>query len=654
MKLTSILPGLRAQLSAALIGLGLALSAQAANQAANQTAKQVTHAAASINVAATAWTKSQQLFRLDEGHWLSLEKNGLRLNDAHGQTLAQFKLRAKQLDLRQQQGLWLALSMDADTQQAVVLQIDLAKPALRELQRLPAPPFSLEAQCWYRDQQGLLQAFLIGKEGISQQWLLQPEQQHSQLLRQLAVPPQTEQCLADDQSGSLLILEQTGRLWRYRADAEGPLQASLLGQLPEQGKHSAHMLSLAAGQVLVSQPQANYLWQAQRSQHLQRLKSAINSAARGAQTDSQLSVALPARAGQLNWLQRRHQPDGSSQWHTAQHKVELMPAPASSLPYAIVEPMVQTASMQQYGDSADDPAIWQHPVDGRLSRVLGTNKKFGLLVYDMQGRQTQALASGRLNNVDVRQNLRFTGSEQRFDLAMASQRDDNSLVLYQINPQGEVAELTRFATPLDKIYGFCLYQPLSGGLHAIVNDKDGRFLQYQISYRDTKFSAELAREFATASQPEACVADDKRGLLFIGEEKRGVWVLPADAHAQATMQLILPVGQDLVADTEGLALYHGQHASYLVVSSQGDHSYLVLEAQAPYRLRGKFRIGMNPALGIDGTSETDGIELSSANFGGVFSQGMLVVQDGYKRLPDGPQNFKYVPWSAIRDALRLP
>jgi 3-phytase len=27
---------------------------------------------------------------------------------------------------------------------------------------------------------------------------------------------------------------------------------------------------------------------------------------------------------------------------------------------------------------------------------------------------------------------------------------------------------------------------------------------------------------------------------------------------------------------------------------------------------------------------------------------MLVIQDGYKRLPDGPQNFKYVAWEVAK------
>ena len=80
------------------------------------------------------------------------------------------------------------------------------------------------------------------------------------------------------------------------------------------------------------------------------------------------------------------------------------------------------------------------------------------------------------------------------------------------------------------------------------------------------------------------------------------------------------------------------------------------ERNRPVRARDqlRLRIGINVAAGIDGSSETDGLEVSSANFGGPYAKGMLVIQDGYKRLPDGPQNFKYVAWADIAAALQLP
>jgi 3-phytase len=51
------------------------------------------------------------------------------------------------------------------------------------------------------------------------------------------------------------------------------------------------------------------------------------------------------------------------------------------------------------------------------------------------------------------------------------------------------------------------------------------------------------------------------------------------------------------------------------------------------------------ANGIDGVTNTDGIDVSNLNLGPLFPQGVFVVQDGTN---DGSnQNFKLVPWQSI-------
>ncbi|MBP1204539.1 myo-inositol-hexaphosphate 3-phosphohydrolase [Duganella sp. 1411] len=320
---------------------------------------------------------------------------------------------------------------------------------------------------------------------------------------------------------------------------------------------------------------------------------------------------------------------------------------------AIVVPRGQTEPVARQGDAADDPAIWRHPSEPAGARILGTNKKQGLLVYDLDGKQLQLLEVGRLNNVDVRQGVTVGG--RALDVAVATRRDDNSVMLFAIDAGGKVTPAGAFATGLNDIYGMCLYRPADGGLEAFINDKDGSFLQYRIEAGadGNGMAGRLLRRFKVASQPEGCVVDDRNARLFLGEEKRGVWTVSARADAPAKLSMVMPVGPQLVADVEGMGLYHGARADYLVVSSQGDNSYLVLDAKAPYRVRGSFRVGYNLAAGIDGTSETDGLEVSSANFGGPYAHGMLVIQDGYKRLPDGAQNFKYVAWDDVAKALKL-
>jgi len=142
--------------------------------------------------------------------------------------------------------------------------------------------------------------------------------------------------------------------------------------------------------------------------------------------------------------------------------------------------------------------------------------------------------------------------------------------------------------------------------------------------------------------------------LFLGEEDVGVWAVDARADQPATLTSVIKVGPQLHADVEGLALYQSEARDYLVISSQGNDSYLVLDAEPPFASRGAFRVGLNAALGIDGASETDGLEVTSVNLGGPWSKGLLVVQDGRKRMPEQTQNFKFVPWAEVTQALELP
>jgi len=329
------------------------------------------------------------------------------------------------------------------------------------------------------------------------------------------------------------------------------------------------------------------------------------------------------------------------------------PQAAISRNLPIVEAQAQTEPVTRRGDAADDPAIWIHPLDPAQSLILATNKKQGLLSYDLAGKTRQLLEVGRVNNVDVRQRVQLAGRALPVDLAVATQRDDNALAVFEIDANGTLRDVARIATDLDDIYGTCLYQPASGGLEVIANDQDGRFVQYRIDWRDNAYTGVPVRRFSVASQPEGCVVDDRAGRLFIGEEDHAIWTLAADASAVAAPHLVLPVGPRLVADVEGLAVYHGAHASYLIASSQGDNSFVVLDAQPPFAYRGAFRIGINAAAGIDGVSETDGLEVTALDLGGAYGEGMLVVQDGFNRLPDAPQNFKLVAWKDIARALGL-
>ena len=122
---------------------------------------------------------------------------------------------------------------------------------------------------------------------------------------------------------------------------------------------------------------------------------------------------------------------------------------------------------------------------------------------------------------------------------------------------------------------------------------------------------------------------------------------------KATPTQIFSINDSVTSDIEGMAVYQNAQNSWLVVSSQGNNSYALFEANKPYGYLGSFNVSADYSAKIDGSSETDGLDVTSMDLGGEYQQGLLVVQDGRNVMPVQPQNFKYVPFSRIIDALNL-
>ncbi len=66
----------------------------------------------------------------------------------------------------------------------------------------------------------------------------------------------------------------------------------------------------------------------------------------------------------------------------------------------------------------------------------------------------------------------------------------------------------------------------SGTLFAIVIGKDGQFRQFELTASVRGSRAKLVRQFSFGSIAEGCAADDRTGVLYVGDEMRGicVWV----------------------------------------------------------------------------------------------------------------------------------
>lgn len=629
-----------------LLGLCVGLAACQSNEA-QQVVSTAPALAISDSLIATENTQwLAPLPFLAKAERLLVSNKSLQLIDRDGQVLSELPGRFETLDHRADAGGLLVATLDKKRQQAVLAGLDAAQQWSAP-HYLPKTRFAIEGLCLYRDSARNDFLFLVGEEGIGEQWLVAEQGRPlaaPSLVRALSLPPESGSCQVDDRSESLYVNEENVGVWRYDAGAEAPLvrePVELVAPFGELAASAAGMAVLPNALLLLDSGAANLhlyqrsegRWQRAGVVSLQGLDEPEQLSARATQQGLELLLVddAGARQASLDWT----------------------PSAAPQAPVvAQVAPWVQTDGVPSLGDAADDPAIWVNTRHPERSRVLGTDKKGGLLAYDLVGKQLQDLRVGRLNNVDVRPG--FLLGKRQVDLAVASNRDHSSLHLFAIDPaSGVLSDIGQIATPLKEIYGLCLFKDRQGAIHAIANDKDGTFLQYRLGSTDGKASGQLVRRFKTETQPEGCVADDRSERLYIGEEDVAVWSLDARADASTKLEQVIAVGGLVKDDIEGLAIYQGKQRDYLVISSQGNDSYVVVEAQAPYRLRGSFRIGLNAALGIDGASETDGLEVTSANLGGPWSSGLLVVQDGRKRMPEGNQNYKYVPWSAVADALGL-
>ncbi|HEC58661.1 MAG TPA: phytase [Methylophaga sp.] len=586
-------------------------------------------------------------FMPDADRVTAYKHKGIAVENKDGKQLSLIKGDFGSIDHRLVKNGLLLATVDTKNQQALVTVFNKRTKEWTNLQRIPKTNFKIEGVCLYQDsvKNGFL--FLIGEEGQGQQWLVADSAnslKQAKLIRNLSTPPNSEFCQVDDAASLLFVNEEKVGIWAYDAHAEADLVRNPVALAQPFGKikSSALGMQLIPNGLLVIDEQAKDLQVYTEQAKQWSLKSVYSLAALNSPKNvstlinkDKLDIAIQHDDGlvfyTLPWIEK------------ATKSISIIPS---------VMPEVETDAVPSLGDAADDPAIWVNQQFPEQSRVLVTNKQGGLLVYDMVGKLKQSLPVGRINNVDIRTGFNF--NHHPIDLAVASNRDNNTLQAFAIEPStGEVSELGEIDTTLDDIYGLCMYKNTRGDIYTIVNDKDGRFIQYHMKVTKGQISADLVREFNVDTQPEGCVADDANNRLFIGEENVAVWTLDARADASTKMMKVMSVGKNLKADIEGISLYQGTKERYLVISSQGNNSYVITDALPPFTYRGAFQVGINPAAGIDGASETDGLDVTSVNLGGVWNQGMLVVQDGRNRMPEQNQNFKYIPWSRIASQLKL-
>ncbi len=304
-------------------------------------------------------------------------------------------------------------------------------------------------------------------------------------------------------------------------------------------------------------------------------------------------------------------------------------------------------------DAADDPAIWIHPVFPDSSRIVGTDKKGGLAVYNLQGKELHYYAHGLMNNIDLRYGFQIGNTS--CDILASSNRTGNTVDLYHITENGSLEKIYKRQLPTemsDEVYGLCMYKsPVNGKFYVFLNNKLGDIEQWELFTDGNLLDGKIVRKLKVATQVEGMVVDDENSALFIGEEDAGIWKFNAEPDDSVEGILISASAEkencNVKFDIEGLAIYTlPKGKGYLIASSQGNNSYALFNRETPYRYLGSFNIVSGTTDGVQGT---DGLDVTSVSLGSKFPFGVLVVQDG-SNTDNGkaaPQNFKVVRWDSV-------
>jgi len=310
-----------------------------------------------------------------------------------------------------------------------------------------------------------------------------------------------------------------------------------------------------------------------------------------------------------------------------------------SLLYKEVTANVETEPVFAGDDAADDMCVLENFNNPESSLIISSDKKYGIIVYDLEGVKLYDYEVGRINNVDILPSRSF----QNKYIVAGTNRTYNSIDIYLFNSKGELENLIlRKEIPsLKDVYGVTFYRD-DFNTYLFISDKKGNVEQWSYNNDEVNSEIKFVRKLKFSSLVEGLVADESKGKIYIGQERKGIWELNAFPSFDSQKKLIFKKSKNFKPDFEGLALRDdGNGEGYLIASVQGSNGYLIIDRKS---LDAKMFFRIIDGDKIDGTTETDGIDVTSIKTS-KFPNGFFIAQDDDN---DGlNQNFKLVDWNKI-------
>lgn len=305
-------------------------------------------------------------------------------------------------------------------------------------------------------------------------------------------------------------------------------------------------------------------------------------------------------------------------------------------------------------NQVQDVAFWTHPTDPGKSLILATNETKGLEVHDVDGYVLKLLPNAAAPQyVDVIYGL--AGK----DYALVSCKD--GIRAFAIDPdKRKLTDATAEGKPIATFGGnaplglFCYHSRKTDAHYAIVTDGVDHVEQYALAVRDDEVVGTLARKFDLPGHSKGGCADDDLGVMYLSEDKTGVWRFPAEPdEAPVGTQLLKPGDHGLAGHARGPVIYKTREGGgYLVLLGQGakggEPTIGIYERGGANR----FLASVEPSAELYGALDhSSGLDVTSAPFGKLFPKGALAVND--QDNPNGSEDFKLYSWAEIARACGL-
>ena len=345
----------------------------------------------------------------------------------------------------------------------------------------------------------------------------------------------------------------------------------------------------------------------------------------------------------IEWIQ-----DPGDQF--AARAVPFVPANGEWPPPAVTATLMSEPYPGASGDVADGPAIIPDPDDPSNSVVIVTDKADtdggsvgGLYVLDMDGEILSSQTGFAANSVDWRDTTGLSGWDGRI-LVMTCDRKSGSFGLrfYWFSRATRALTLASTASLSYEPYGTCL-GVVGGNLYAYVSERGSddtsprNMRQYQLTRSGDSVSiGSPVRTVGVDSVAEGMIVDDDNGHWFVSEENVGLFRYSAASNGGSSRTAVDLVSRGrLVQDVEDVGIADTADGKKLLVSSQGNNTYLVYDL-ATLAFEQQFRV-MRPGGSVQ-VAGTDGLDVCIANLGPTFPNGLIVVHD---EGPD-PSRFAFV------------